>query len=152
MAAPLLQAQIDIDAPVATVWNLISDFNRMPEWSPQCRRMKARGPLRAGTKTINLNRRGMLFWPTTSVLTEVTPEKKLAFVVNENGTEWSYELEPTATGTRVTETRRAANGVVKPISAFLTRTVLGGMDVFEHELVDGMNASLSRIKAAAERG
>ena len=39
MAAPLLQAQVDIDAPVATVWSLISDFRRMPEWSPQCRWM-----------------------------------------------------------------------------------------------------------------
>ena len=151
MAAELLQAQIDIAAPPSKVWALISDFKRMPEWSPQCRLMKPLGAVKPGTRTFNMNRRGMLFWPTTSVLTEVTPEKKLAFVVNENGTEWSYELEPTATGTRVTETRRAANGVVKPISAFLTRTVLGGMDVFEHELVDGMNASLSRIKAAAER-
>ena len=37
MAAPLLQAQIDVDAPVSRVWSLISDFRRMPEWSPQCR-------------------------------------------------------------------------------------------------------------------
>jgi uncharacterized protein YndB with AHSA1/START domain len=37
MAAPLLQAQIDIDAPVAKVWALISDLSRMPQWSPQCR-------------------------------------------------------------------------------------------------------------------
>jgi uncharacterized protein YndB with AHSA1/START domain len=36
MAAPLLQAQIDIDAPVAKVWALISDLSRMPRWSPQC--------------------------------------------------------------------------------------------------------------------
>ena len=47
MAEPLLQAQIDIDAPVTTVWALVSDLNRMPQWSPQCRVMKAfGGPLR----------------------------------------------------------------------------------------------------------
>ena len=103
MAAPLLQAQIDIDAPVGKVWNLVSDFSRMPEWSPQCRRMKLRGPLQAGTRTSNLNRRGFLFWPTSAKLTEVTPEKKLSFVIKENGTEWSYELEPTEGGTRLTE-------------------------------------------------
>ena len=73
MAAPLLQAQIDIDAPTDKVWNLISDFSRMPQWSPQCRWMKARGPLRPGTRTINLNRRGLLFWPTTCTVTEVEP-------------------------------------------------------------------------------
>jgi uncharacterized membrane protein len=35
MAAPLLRAEIDINASVETVWQLISDFNRMPEWSPE---------------------------------------------------------------------------------------------------------------------
>ena len=82
MAAPLLQAQIDIDAPVAKVWALVSDLSRMPQWSPQCRLMKAFGPLRQGTRTINLNRRNRLFWPTTCTVTEVIPEKKLAFRVN----------------------------------------------------------------------
>jgi uncharacterized protein YndB with AHSA1/START domain len=52
-----LQAQIDINAPVAKVWALISDLSRMPEWSPQGRMMKALGPLRQVTRTINLNRR-----------------------------------------------------------------------------------------------
>ena len=31
MAEPLLQAQIDIKAPVPTVWALISDFKRAAE-------------------------------------------------------------------------------------------------------------------------
>ena len=150
MAEPLLQAQIDIDAPVTKVWALVSDLNRMPQWSPQCRVMKALGgPLRQGSRTINLNRRKFLFWPTTSRITEFIPDKKLAFRVNENGTVWSYELEPTTTGTRLTETRHAENGV----SAFSNMSVnafMGGVPSFERELVDGMNQSLSRIKAAAE--
>ena len=82
MAAPLLKAEIEINAPVGKVWGLISDLNRMPQWSPQCRKMKALGPLRPGTRTLNLNRRGMLFWPTTSTITEVIPERKLAFRVD----------------------------------------------------------------------
>ncbi|ULE35353.1 SRPBCC family protein [Mycobacterium sp. IDR2000157661] len=150
MAAPLLQAQIDIDAPVGKVWQLVSDLKLMPQWSPQCRLMKAFGPVRAGTKTINLNRRKFLFWPTTSQITEFIPDKKLAFRVNENGTVWSYELEPTESGTRLIETRHAENGV-KPFSTMTVNAVLGGVPSFEQELVDGMNASLARIKAAAER-
>ena len=47
-AAPILQAQIDINAPVPRVWSLITDFSRMPQWSPQCRMMKMLGPLRPG--------------------------------------------------------------------------------------------------------
>jgi uncharacterized protein YndB with AHSA1/START domain len=99
MAAPVLQTQIDIDAPVAKVWALISDLSRMPQWSPQCRVMKPLGPLRQGTRTVNLNRRNYTFWPTTSTVTGVIPEKKLAFRVKINHTIWSYELEPTDKGT-----------------------------------------------------
>jgi uncharacterized protein YndB with AHSA1/START domain len=149
MAAPLLQAQIDIDAPVAKVWALVSDLRRMPQWSPQCRMMKPLGPVRQGTRTININRRNYTFWPTTSTVTEVIPETKLAFRVNANNTIWSYELQPTDGGTRVVETRHAENGV-KPISNMSVNALFGGVPSFERELVDGMNETLSRIKAAAE--
>ena len=149
MAAPLLQAEIDINAPVEKVWGLISDLKRMPEWSPQCRLMKALGPVRQGTRTLNVNRRNRMFWTTTSTVTEVIPERKLAFRVNANGTIWSYELEPTGNGTRVVESRHAENGV-KAFSNFTINALLGGVPSFERELVEGMNASLARIKAAAE--
>jgi uncharacterized protein YndB with AHSA1/START domain len=149
MAAPLLQAQIDINAPVATVWALVSDLSLMPQWSPQCRMMRPLGPLHQGTRTINLNRRNYAFWPTTSIVTEVIPEKKVAFRVNANGTVWSYELEPTDVGTRLVESRHAENGV-KPLSNMTINALFGGVPGFERELVDGMNQSLARIKAAAE--
>ncbi|WP_422744783.1 SRPBCC family protein [Mycobacterium sp. WMMD1722] len=150
MAAPLLHAQIDIDAPAATVWSLVSDLNRMPQWSPQCRVMKPLGPVRPGTRTVNLNKRGPLFWPTTCTITDLVPEKKIAFRVNANNTVWSYELEPTATGTRLTETRDATGGV-KAVSTMTVNALFGGVPSFEEELVAGMNESLRKIKAAAER-
>ena len=150
MAAPLLQAEVEINAPVSKVWTLISDLGNMPKWSPQCRMMKSLGPLRPGTRTVNLNRRNNLFWPTTSTITEVIPERKLAFRVNANNTVWSYELEPTATGTKVVETRHAENGV-KAVSTMTVNAVLGGVPGFEKELIAGMKTSLARIKAAAER-
>ena len=149
MAAPLLQAEVEINAPVSTVWSLVSDLSRMPQWSPQCRVMKLLGPLRPGTRTLNLNRHKMLFWPTTSVITEVVPERKLAFRVPINTTVWTYELEPTATGTRLVETRHAEKGVTA-VSAAITKAALGGVDTFETALLDGVSQSLARIKAAAE--
>jgi uncharacterized protein YndB with AHSA1/START domain len=151
MVAPLLQTQIDIDAPASKVWSLIFDFRRMPDWSPQCRWMRAFGPLGPGTRTLNLNRRNRMFWPTTSTVVEVVPEKKLAFRVNTNGTVWSYELEPNGQRTRLVESRHAENG----ITAFANLAVnafLGGTANFERELLEGMNTSLTQIKAAAERG
>jgi uncharacterized protein YndB with AHSA1/START domain len=150
MAAPLLHAEIEIDAPVTKVWSIVSDLSRMPQWSPQCRVMKPLGPLRPGTKTINLNRRNRLVWPTTCTITEVVPEKKVAFRVDANKTVWSYELEPTATGTRLVETRNAENGVTA-VSNMAVNKLMGGVPSFETELVAGMNESLAKIKAAAER-
>lgn len=149
MAAPLLQAQIDIDAPVSRVWKLISDVEQMPRWSPQCRWTKRLGPLRPGTHAVNLNRRGRLLWPTTSKITALVPEKEMAFRVGANGTEWRYRLEATDRGTRVIETRHAENGV-KAASNAVVNALFGGVPSFEQELVDGMNQSLARIKAAAE--
>ena len=149
MAAPLLQAEVDINAPVSRVWGLVSDLSRMPQWSPQCRMMKLLGPLRPGTRPINLNRRNMLFWPTTATITEVIPERKIAFRIPINTSVWSYELEATATGTRLVETRHAENGV-RAVSTAVTKAALGGVDSFESELLAGMNQSLARIKAAAE--
>jgi uncharacterized protein YndB with AHSA1/START domain len=149
MTAPLLQAQVDIKAPVSKVWALVSDFRRMPQWSPQCRLMRPLGPVRQGTRTVNLNRRNLMFWPTTSTVVEMIPEQKLAFRVNANNTIWSYELQPIPEGTRVIESRHAENGV-KPVSSMAVNTLFGGTANFERELVDGMNASLAKIKATAE--
>jgi uncharacterized protein YndB with AHSA1/START domain len=145
---PLLQADITINAPVAKVWALISDLDNMPKWSPQCRVMKAVGAVKVGTKTVNVNRRGAMFWPTTSTITALDPQKKLSFRVNTNNTEWTYDLEPADTGTKLTVSRHAE--AVKPISSTLINRFMGGVPNFEVELVEGMKTSLSRIKAAAE--
>jgi hypothetical protein len=69
-----------------------------------------------------------VYWTTTSTITQ---------------------LQPTATGTRIVESRHAENGV-KPASNFLVNMLFGGVPNFEDELVDGMNASPARIKDAAE--
>jgi hypothetical protein len=49
----------------------------------------------------------------------------------------------------VIESRHAENGV-KPISSLSVNALMGGTANFERELLDGMNASLANIKAAAE--
>jgi uncharacterized protein YndB with AHSA1/START domain len=151
MVAPLLQAHVDIDAPAATVWALISDLQRMPQWSPQCRWMKPFGPVRQGARTLNFNRRKRMFWPTTCTVVEIVPDRKLAFRVDTNNTIWSYELEPSGAGTRLIESRHAENGVTA-FSSLSVNALFGGTTNFERELIDGMNASLARIKAAAETG
>jgi hypothetical protein len=47
------------------------------------------------------------------------------------------------------ETRHSEKGVTA-VSTAITKAALGGVDTFETELLEGMNQSLARIKAAAE--
>ncbi|MFV9451935.1 SRPBCC family protein [Rhodococcus sp. NM-2] len=149
--ANTLEVSIDIDATPQDVWAVVSDLKRMGEWSPQCRTMRVLGGVvEEGTKTVNINRKGFLVWPTTSKVVKFQPNKTIAFRILENRTIWSYELEPTAGGTKVTERREAPTGTSK-VSQFLVKTVLGGNEDFEVELVNGMNTTLARIKSAAER-
>jgi uncharacterized protein YndB with AHSA1/START domain len=147
-----IEASIDIAAPPARVWGLVSDLRNMPRWSPQCRKTFVRGgPIGQGSKLVNINRRGLLVWPTQSMVTEFVPEQKLAFRIKENWTIWSFTLEPTTDGgTRVVQRREAPKGI-SDVSVRLTNTVLGGLDEFTTELRQGMNQTLARIKADAER-
>ena len=100
---------------------------------------------------INLNRRGLLVWPTQSEVVRFAPEKEIAFRVKENFTVWSYELEDLGDGrTRLTSRREAPQGI-SDLSVGLTKVAFGGVEGFTTELEQGMNQTLTRIKADAER-
>jgi uncharacterized protein YndB with AHSA1/START domain len=148
-----LEATVEIDAPPAAVWSLVSDLRNMPRWSPQCAKTFVRGggPVELGSRMVNVNRRGLLFWPTRSKVVGLVPEKEIAFRVKENWTVWSYALEPTATGGTLVTARREAPTGVSDLSVRLTKAVLGGVEAFSDELREGMQQTLNRIKADVER-
>lgn len=146
-----LEASIDIAAAPEKVWSVLSDLGRMPEYSPTTLKVIPLGGVRDGAFTININKDGWKVWPTTSKIVRFEPNKVLAFRMNENRTVWSYVLEPTATGTRVVERRDVhPKGVPAPIRGAIS-VALGGEQQFETDLVRGMNETLARIKAVAER-
>ncbi|KQY58718.1 polyketide cyclase [Aeromicrobium sp. Root495] len=145
-----IESSIEIDAPPAQVWKVVSDLEGMGRRSPQCRKMIVRGgEVKRGTRTININRQGWKVWPTRSYVKVFEPERTLALKIAENGTVWTYDLEPTPTGTRLTEARTAPDGVAA-ISNTLTKYVLGGTDNFERGLQAGIEETLQKIKAEVE--
>lgn len=147
----VLELSTEIDAPPERVWAIVSDLRRMGEWSPQCRRMVVFGEVRQGTRTLNVNRKGVLVWPTSAKVVALAPKERIAFRITENRTVWSYTLEPTQSGgTKVTERREAPNGTTG-LSQFFIKRFLGGNRGLEQDLVAGMEATLARIKTEAER-
>lgn len=148
----LLEETVEVDATPAQVWSLVSDLPRMAAWSPQVVKTVVRGgAVGLGTRTINLNRRGLLFWPTQAKVVRFEPHRELALRIKDNFTIWSFTLEPTgAGGTRIIQRREAPDGI-SSISIKLTAAVFGGQEGFGSELRDGMRQTLARIKAEAER-
>jgi uncharacterized protein YndB with AHSA1/START domain len=149
---PLLEETIEVDATPAQVWALVSDVRRMARWSPQVMRTFVRGggAVRLGTRTVNVNRRGLLVWPTQAKVVRFEPHREFALRIRENLTVWSFTLEPTeAGGTRITQRRETPQGI-SSISLRLTDAVLGGQQTFTAELREGMRQTLARIKADVE--
>jgi uncharacterized protein YndB with AHSA1/START domain len=147
-----LEASTEIDATPAQVWSLVTDLTRMPRWSPMTRRTWVLGgTVRQGAWFVNLNGSGLKRWPTTGRVVRFTPHSDFAFRITENTVVWSYGLEPTAGGgTRLTARRETPDGI-SALSTVLTKVVLGGVPDFTEELRAGMQQTLERIRAEAER-
>jgi uncharacterized protein YndB with AHSA1/START domain len=145
-----LEASIEIAAPPAEVWHRLSDLSNMKRWSPQNQRTVLLGKPAVGTKFANLNRRGLLVWPTFGEIVEFEPQRKLAFRILDNGTVWSFVLEPTPVGTGVVQRREAPDGI-KAMSVGLTKAFMGGTTSFYSEIEQGMQETLEALKADIEQ-
>ena len=147
-----LEASVDIAAPPAAVWAVVSDLRRMAEWSPECVRMWVLGRPRERAWVIGLNRRGWVVWPTTSRITRWEPSYAVGWRVRDNGAEWTYELRPAPLGTRLTERRELPPTGMRRVATIFARIALGGAAGHDAELLEGMHTTLARIKAAVEVG
>lgn len=110
---PLLEDSVDIAAPPAAVWPLVSDLTRMPEWSPQVRSTRLRSgfdEVGLGAQFTNQNAQGELVWVTHAEVVGYDAEE-IAFRIEENYVVWAFSLESTADGTRLTQRRETPDGI-----------------------------------------
>ena len=150
MPQPLpISATVDIAASPERVWELVGDVTRMPEWSPELRRLRVvgRGPVRVGSTLLGLNRRGVVAWPTSSTVTRFDPGRAVAWRTRESGATWTYELEAADVGTRLTG-RRDLQEFSRLTSVL--GPVIGGAAGHDQELAAGIRTTLERIKRSAE--
>lgn len=145
-----LKATIDIAAPPAQVWALVTDVRRMSSWSPQvARTIVFGGPVRLGTRFLNINHQGWMHWPTNATVVRFAPHTDFAFRMVENYSIWSFALEEVEGGTRVTQRRETPRGTSK-VSQVMVRLGLGGQERFVAGLLEGMSQTLERMKAELE--
>lgn len=150
---PLIEDSVEIDAPPAAVWALVSDLTRMGDWSPQVDSTRWRGDATeaaVGVQFTNRNSHGELVWKTTGEVVRLEPEQEIAFRIEENWVVWSFHLEPTETGgTRLSQRREVPEGLSQT-SVELTDGFMGGQDAFTAQLRAGMRQTLEGIRASAE--
>lgn len=163
MAAPEISASTTVNAPANAVWQRVINLTAMGDRSPQCKKMivlnrksssgagDSGSTPTPGTIYLNINRQGLLWWPTWAVVTEVVPEKVFEFKIPLNRSRWRFELETSADGTAtLTEKRIVAGGKTSLVSRALVAAFLGGEEKFEAGLAQGIQQTIRAIAMEAE--
>src|SRR4051794_8170710 len=103
----------DVAATPAQVWTVLSDPTRVGEWSHECRTVtwvEGHSGAEVGARFRGTNRVGSFTWSRTCTITELVPERLLAFRtsggVPSDSTEWRFTLAPVPQGTRITQSFR----------------------------------------------
>lgn len=148
-----LEVSRDIAAPPERVYDAISDVTRMGEWSEECHacewREGADGPA-VGATFDGHNRHGEHEWTTQGKVVEADPGRAFAFecsMMDFHFSTWGYRIEPTATGSRVTEWTED----LRPESVLEYSKQLSGVDDRSRRNHETMTHTLERLAAAVER-
>ena len=166
--APTTEVSVTIDAPVARVWELVTDLNvpagTSPEFSGADWLDGATAPV-VGARFVGHNAHAALGqWETTSTVTVVEPEREFRYAVgdvDEPMAVWTYRLEPEDDGDgggegdgRVRLTQVAQIGPGRSgLSFAIDRMPEKEERIVERRLLEhaaSMRANLEHIKALAE--
>lgn len=146
------EARIHVDASPDAVWDLLSDAERMGEWSPECYRVAwldgASAPAKPGARFKGWNRYGPIRWKQTCEVKAALPGREIAWSTMQGDREqvrWTYRLEPTDDGTDLVESFEVKwlpfLGVFFEDFAMIDR---------DRRRAAAMATTLGRIKSAAE--
>jgi uncharacterized protein YndB with AHSA1/START domain len=148
------EASVQVDAPPAAVYELVSDVTRMGEWSPETTSAEwiggATGPA-VGARFRGRNRHGVARWSTKPRVVAAEPGREFAFTttwLGKDNTQWTYRFEPEGGGTRVTESFEMLVDVPWYFTA--TERWLMGVKDRKADLERNMAMTLERLKAAVE--
>jgi len=147
------EVSLHVAAPAERIYDLISDVTQMGRWSPECTGGRwldgSTGPA-VGARFKGSNKKGVMRWSTKCEITKAERASAFEWQVAESGMLWGYRFEPDGDGTLVTEYREKTRDTPFYVKA-VQRSGLIGKDR-ENLMVDGMKATLEKVKQAAETG
>ena len=147
-----LEISKDIAASPEAVYAAISDVTRMGEWSEECHTCQwhegVDGPA-VGATFDGHNRHGDNEWTTQGKVIEADPGRAFAFecsMMDFHYSTWGYRIEPTESGSRVTEWSED----LRPESALEFSKQISGVDDRTGRNRQTMSGTLERLAAALE--
>jgi uncharacterized protein YndB with AHSA1/START domain len=142
----------DIAASPESVYAAISDVTRMGEWSEECHACEwhegVDGP-EVGATFDGHNRHGEHEWTSQGKVIEADPGRAFAFecsMMDFHYSTWGYRIEPTETGSRVTEWSED----LRPESAMELSKQISGVENRAQRNRATMSTTLERLAAALE--
>ncbi|MEJ6489719.1 SRPBCC family protein [Leucobacter sp. USCH14] len=104
-ASLTFEDSIHVEAEPSAVYAVVSDVTRTGEWSPTCRECwwdEDHGP-RPGAWFTGLNATPDREWKTRSQVVVAEPGVAFGWSVGPGRVVWTYRMEPSGSGTRLTE-------------------------------------------------
>ena len=147
-----VSVSVDINAPADKVWSMVTDLPRMGEWSPENQGGEwAKGATGAAVGAVfkGTNKNGKKQWSTSVKVNQCDAPRKFSFglmLLGKNWCDWIYEIEPTATGCRVTHSWVDHR---TPWAGTLGKWASGVADRTTHNK-GNMEVRLANLKKAAE--
>jgi uncharacterized protein YndB with AHSA1/START domain len=148
------EVDIDIDAPPAVVFDLVSDVTRIGDWSPECHGADWVGERRGeGARFTGHNRWGRNRWSRVCEVVAYEPERAFAyrtvpgfrFGPSADSSVWGFRIEPTATGSHLVQSLRPVKAPQRWFRPFIRRFMGHHLD-----MRDQMHTTLGALKVAAE--
>jgi hypothetical protein len=142
---------VDVAAPVAAVWHVISDPTRTAEWSHECNGVQfldgatESGP---GVRFKGVNRAGRTTWSRVCTIFAFEPDRDFGYVTSSgagDATAWHFRVSPTPTGARLEQAFQTV-----ALSAWMSATVSLLMPAHD-DRTDALGEDMRRVAALAER-
>jgi hypothetical protein len=152
MDDPTAQSTIEVDAPAALVYDLVTDVTEAPAWAEEAdagRWIGGATGAAVGAQFRGRNRHKGRRWSTTCTVTAADPGRRFAFDVSVAGVRtarWEYEIEPTDTGCRVAERTRR---LIPQLPTAVANRLLGVRDRDTHNQAN-IERTLANLKHHAE--